>query len=77
MPRGEVHDALAGAGNADHPGIFVSARVAVGHQIRRADGRRLLRRDVEIVGCAFDERADFCLFEHQASDSSSSNASFN
>src|SRR5208282_517303 len=53
--RGEIHDALARAGNADDPRVFVGARLAVGDEIRRSDRGRLLRGDFEVIRCSFDE----------------------
>src|SRR5271167_4926095 len=74
--RGEINDAFASAGNADYPGVLVSARLAVRDQVRRSDRSRLLRGGFEVIRRSFDKRSNFCFFEHpQASASSSSNAS--
>src|SRR4029077_14262404 len=45
--RGEINDALARSGNADHAGVFEGPGIAVRDQIRRSDARRLLCRGLE------------------------------
>src|SRR5688572_11633198 len=62
--RREVHDALALAGDLDHAGVPVHARLALGHEVRRADRRRLLGRDLEVVRRSVDEGLEFPLLQH-------------
>src|SRR5579863_3713745 len=63
-PRGEVHHALARAGDADDAGVVVGLGLAVGHQVGRADRGRLLHHGFEEVRGAVDEGTDFGFAEH-------------